>query len=115
TQTPRLERKRAAVPAAREVIQKRCGPVALARRLVICRASAARLGRLLEEAERFLGRADGLDDLARAVVVDDHAAVRKPEPRRSGQRDREFAAAAARGGAFASASRRSTGCARSVV
>src|SRR3954468_10837000 len=93
TQTPRLERKRAAVPAAREVIQNRCGPVALARRLVICRASAARLGRFLEEAERFLGRAGGLDDLARAVVVNDHAAVRKPASRiRGAPQDRGLGA-----------------------
>src|SRR3954453_21241187 len=81
TQTPRLDRNSAAVPAAREVIQKRCGAVSVASTVLIRAASAVGLGGVLKEAEKFLSPADGVDDIVRAVVVDDDAPVGKPAAR----------------------------------
>src|SRR3954451_17218257 len=63
TQTPMLERSSAAVPAAREVIQNRCGPVLAASRVLIGPACAGGLGSGLEEAESFLRGGDGVDEL----------------------------------------------------
>jgi hypothetical protein len=52
------------VPAAREVIQKMCGPVAVASVVLMRAASAAGMGGGLEEAERFLGAScDRCDDV----------------------------------------------------